>query len=275
VVVLEAGGNNLPADIPPACRSREIGLDMSADPDFWWHGLKTRLNPAQGILGFQTGRSTGGTSQVNDLFAIRGVPADSDRRVELGAENRPWEEVLPYYRKLEDDLDFGDAPYHGKGGPSSIYREPQHNLGGVGIAFRDSALDLGTPWHDEVIAPYSTGLSPFPMHVHHDGRHSSTNDGYLEPARGRANLTIRGYSVVDRVVFAPGTQRATGARPADGEVVPVNPSGRSSSPPTERSPPRCWCAQASAQPPSRRGSASRWWPTSRSGRTSPSTRSSW
>jgi choline dehydrogenase len=70
-------------------------------------------------------------------------------------------------------------------------------------------LDLGHPWADDHNAPASTGVSPFAVNSR-DGRRVSTADGYLEPARHRPNLTIRGDALVDRVCFDG--RRATGVR---------------------------------------------------------------
>ncbi|MFF1640781.1 GMC family oxidoreductase [Streptomyces sp. NPDC058246] len=224
VLLLEAGKDIRPENRPANFQGRTFDLDMEAQPEFWWRGLETRIHPALDPIPFQAGRGIGGTSQVNGLFSIRGVREDFDRWVALGAKGWSFDEVLPSYVKLEDDLDFPDAPYHGKGGPLPIYREPQKDWGGVDNAFRDAALDLGVPWHDDTNAPQATGLSPFAMHIR-DGKRVAANDGYLEPARGRANLTIRAGALVDSVTFAPGTKRANGVKLAGGETIPLAPGG--------------------------------------------------
>jgi 5-(hydroxymethyl)furfural/furfural oxidase len=117
--------------------------------------------------------------------------------------------VLPTFRRLEDDLDFAEAPYHARGGPIPVYRAPIEQWGSLDRAFRTAALDLGYPWTEDHNAPNSTGVSPYAMN-RRAGRRVSTNDGYLESARSRANLTIIGDSLVDRVVFDG--RRATGVR---------------------------------------------------------------
>ncbi|GHD45635.1 GMC family oxidoreductase [Streptomyces galbus] len=224
VLLLEAGKDIRPADRPQNFAGRTFDLDMAAQPDFWWHGLETRIHPGLDPVPFQAGRGVGGTSQVNGLFSIRGVRDDFDRWVARGAAGWSFDEVLPYYRKLEDDHDFPDAPYHGRGGPLPVYREPQKDWGGVDLAFRDAALGMGIAWHDDANAPDSTGLSPFPMHLR-DGKRVAANDGYLEPARGRGNLTVRGEALVDSVTFAPDRSTVTGVQLADGETVPLAPGG--------------------------------------------------
>src|SRR5262249_32293926 len=110
---------------------------------------------------------------------------------------------------LEDDLDFTEAAYHARGGPIPISRVPNEQWGHLDRAFRTAALDQGYPWTEDHNAPNSTGVSPYAMN-RRAGRRVSTNDGYLESARNRTNLTILGDSLVDRVVFDG--RRATGVR---------------------------------------------------------------
>jgi 5-(hydroxymethyl)furfural/furfural oxidase len=224
VLVLDAGPDFRSADTPPAFRTRRLDMNVEHNPEFWWPALTARRNPAQqpGLL--LRGRGVGGTSTVNALCAMRGVPDDFDRWAALGAEGWSFDEVLPWFIKLEDEHDFPDAPYHGRGGPVPIYREPPEGWGGVDLAFRDASLDIGIQWCDDHNAPGSTGLSPFAMNIR-DGRRVSANDGYLEPARDRPNLTVRGGAHVDTVALAPGGRAATGVRLVGGELLPLNPGG--------------------------------------------------
>jgi choline dehydrogenase-like flavoprotein len=107
-------------------------------------------------------------------------------------------DVLPYFNRLEDDPI--EAPYHGKGGPIPIYRAPFEKWGYVDLAMRDSAMALGHPWHDDLNAPDAEGVCAYAINSR-DGKRVSVNDGYLEPARARTNLTIIGDAAVDNVIF--------------------------------------------------------------------------
>jgi choline dehydrogenase-like flavoprotein len=224
VLLLEAGPDFRSAATPPGFRTRRLDMDVAHHPDFWWPSLVARRHPAQAPGLLLRGRGVGGTSTVNALCAIRGVPDDFDGWAELGAKGWSFEEVLPAFVKLEDEHDFPDAPYHGRGGPVPIYREPEPGWGGVDLAFRDAALDGGAPWCQDHNAPDSTGVSPFAMNIRH-GRRVSTNDGYLEPARDRPNLTIRGGAHLDTLTLAPGGHRVSGVRLAGGERIELNPGG--------------------------------------------------
>ncbi|MGH9176323.1 MAG: GMC family oxidoreductase, partial [Vicinamibacterales bacterium] len=112
------------------------------------------------------------------------------------------------------DLDFGDVFYHGNRGPIAIYRPPISRWGKVDQALLEAGLDLGYPWHPDLNAPESTGISPMPVNRTSENR-ISTNDAYLEPARDRPNLTILGDTHVDRVLFEG--LRATGVRAYRGD----------------------------------------------------------
>jgi choline dehydrogenase len=79
----------------------------------------------------------------------------------------------------------------------------------VDLGLRQAALGLGYPWNPDLNAPTGEGVSCYPLNSR-DGRRISTNEAFLEPARGRANLEIIGGALVDRVLIADG--RATGVR---------------------------------------------------------------
>lgn len=225
VLLLEAGPDFRSAETPPAFRTRDIDMTVEHNPEFFWPRLQARRSPSQEPYHYLRGRGVGGSSTVNGLCAIRGVPADYDGWAAQGARGWSYADVLPAFVRLEDDHDFGDRPYHGHGGPVPVYREPETGWGGVELAFREAVLGGGYAWSDDHNAPDATGLSPFAMNIR-DGRRVSTNDGYLEPARDRPNLTIRGGSHVDTLLFEPGSRAAVrGVRLADGERVLVEPGG--------------------------------------------------
>ena len=174
-----------------------------------WPGLRARRSAMQEPLPYLRGRGLGGSSAINGLVAIRGVPEDFDGWAARGCTGWSWGEVLPSFIRLEDDREFGSAPYHGVGGPTPLARTAVDEWGAVDRAVREAALDLGYGWAADHNAPESTGVSPF-AYTGRAGRRVSTADAYLEPARDRSNLTIVGDALVDRVIFAG--RRAVGVR---------------------------------------------------------------
>jgi len=202
VLLLEAGPDYRSADRPEAMKSPNP-FGIIRDPVFSryrYDDLMAKRTSCQEPRRYWRGRGVGGSSAMNGQIAIRGMLEDFDNWAAGGCVGWTGQDVLPYFIKLEDDLDFGDEPYHGKNGPIPIFRAPLSAWGPVDLAMRDAALALGYPWAPDCNAPGSTGVSPYPIN-NRDGVRVSTADGYLEPARARPNLTIAGDALVDCVVF--------------------------------------------------------------------------
>ena len=205
VLLLEAGLDYRSADTPWHIRSPNPSR-IIADPDYHWARLVARRTSVQAPSLYWRGRGVGGSSAINGQIAIQAMPEDYDR---WGVPGWSSVELLPAIRRMETDVDFGDAPYHGDSGPIPVYRAPQEEWGVVDLALRDAALASGYPWDDDHNAPGSTGVSPYAINSR-DGRRVTTNDAYLDPARGRPNLTVHGGARVDRILVSGG--RATGVR---------------------------------------------------------------
>ncbi len=203
VLLLEAGRDWRAAEAPGALRSANI-IPFMHHPEHqaaWqWPGLLTRRTAAQEPKFYWRGKALGGSSVVNAQIAIRGVPAAFDAWAEAGCQGWAAADVLPIFDAIEDDADFGAAPDRRHGGPLPVFRMPVANWGAVDLALRDAGLADGYPWKADLNAPAGEGISCNPMNTR-AGLRVTTNDGYLEPARGRANLDIRGGALVDRVVF--------------------------------------------------------------------------
>ena len=213
VVLLEAGPDWRSADAPAGLRSMNgwRALDPGTCLPFQWEGIESRRTAAQDRRPHLRGRGLGGSSAVNGMIAIRAMPDDYDTWAAAGCPGWSYDDMLPYLRRMEDDADFGDAPYHGRGGPIPVTRLPQDEWGPVDRALRDGARALGHAWCDDHNAPAGTGVSPYGITARHGAR-VSTNDGYLEPARPRENLRIVGSATVDRVLIDGGRVRGVRAR---------------------------------------------------------------
>ena len=213
VLLLEAGPDyatleSTPADLQNAWR-------MSLHAHDW--GLTAEAVPGRTIP-YPRGRVIGGSSAVNATIALRGVPADYDEWAALGNDAWSWAEVLPHFRRLEDDPE-GDDDLHGRGGPVAIRRWRRDELIPTQHAFYEVCRRLG---FDEVADhnhPQATGVGSFPQN-RRDRLRLSTAVAYLLPARHRPNLVIRPHSLVNRVLFDD--ERAVGVEVhADGELQPV------------------------------------------------------
>lgn len=215
VLLLEAGADYRSAQMSEAWRSPNPAVAL-ADPraaaELIWSDLTSARTESQGQALYLRGRGVGGSSSINAQIAIRPPMLDFDEWVADGCTGWAPTDVLPYFTKLENDEQFGDADYHGRSGPTPIYRTPQSEWGAVDTALSRSAQDLGFGWAPDVNAPGASGVSPYPINSR-NGRRVSVNDAYLETARDRKNLTIRGDSLVDSVVFDGA--RAVGVRVID------------------------------------------------------------
>jgi choline dehydrogenase len=210
VLLLEAGRDFRSADTPEHI-SIPNPMRAIADDEYRWPNLMARRTENQDPRLLWRGRAMGGSSTINGQIAIRGVPDDFERWAALGCTGWGWADILPYFCKLETDKNFPQAPYHGSNGPIPVYRAPIEAWGSVDRALRGAALELGYPWNEDHNAPTGTGASPYAINSI-EGRRVSTNDGYLEPARGRPNLQIVGHALVETLTLEGNRPHASGVR---------------------------------------------------------------
>ena len=206
VLLLEAGPDLRPSALPDELRllSRPIAWP------FDWGDEVVSLEDRR--LFYGRGRGIGRASGTNGAVAMRAEPED----FASWPTGWSWDDVLPSFRRLERDLDFGDAPYHGTDGPVPIVRWPRDEWTPMQRAFHDACLHLGFADCPDHNAPGSTGVGPIPMT--RVGRERRSNAAaYLEPARTRPNLGVRADAHVRRIVVAGG--RATGVELIDREVI--------------------------------------------------------
>jgi choline dehydrogenase len=208
VLLLEAGPDlraNLPAEFRDGWRlTRECDWGYSAEPG------------AGGVANdLRRGKLLGGTSWVT-RFAVRGHPADYNGWSALGNPGWGFEEVLPYFRRVEADADFGDRPWHGDGGPIPITRYLDLELTDIGAAGLEALEAVGFPMVDDHNRPGAVGGGRMPMSSR-DGMRVTTADAYLPIGGTPPNLTIRADAQVAEVVFDG--RGARGVRLLDGTVI--------------------------------------------------------
>jgi choline dehydrogenase len=157
----------------------------------------------------------GGSSSTNYCFAVRARPSDHEAWVAAGNEGWGYDDVLPYYKAMENYV-FGDDKWHGRNGVYTITRADGGRLSQAAAATVAAGASLGIPMVDDLNAPGVPGFGLAPLSVL-DGVRQSTAIAYLDPVRGRANLEVRGDTLVDRIVFD--RTRATGVLLADGSEI--------------------------------------------------------
>jgi 5-(hydroxymethyl)furfural/furfural oxidase len=218
VALIEAG-----ADTPPGAVPAEI-LDSYPMPLFCgdryiWPSLKARATPASPLKVYEQGRVMGGGSSINVQAANRGLPRDYDDWAQHGAPGWGWNDVLPYFRKLERDLDFGQSPLHGNSGPVPIRRIKPDNWPRFCHVYADSLQANGLPFLDDQNGEFGDGMFPAAFSNINDQR-VSTAVGYLDAAtRARPNLRIHAGMRVERLVMANGAASGVVAIDAQGNRV--------------------------------------------------------
>ena len=201
VLLLEAGRDWRAGEAPIAMQSANP-INMIAPPDLqaqWqFPGLMARRTAVQEPKLYWRGRGLGGSSTVNAQIAIRGVSDAFDAWAEAGCEGWSYQALLPHMNRIETDPKGG--PNHGTAGPVPVHRAPRETWGPLDRAVHDAALALGYPAHDDLNAPDGEGVATYPIN-NRRGIRVSTNEAFLEPARGRPNLTIIGNALVDHVLL--------------------------------------------------------------------------
>lgn len=205
VLLLEAG-RHYPRleDFPEELRhGNSLASSFPGHPDNW--SMIGHLTPDLSYP-IVRGKVVGGSSAVNGTLFTRGTPDDFNSWAAEGNDEWSWEKVLPYFIKLESDLDFDDA-YHGTTGPMPVQRPKQDDLTAISEAFVAASLDAGHPYDRDLNAPTSDGVGLLPLNFV-GGVRMNTALTYLGPILDRPNLTIRGQVTARRVLFDG--DRATG-----------------------------------------------------------------
>ena len=205
--------NRLSADATSTVAVVEAG---PRDESFWIHlpigygrtmwdpavNWKFQTEPEPNLDGrriyWPRGRVLGGSSSINGLIVIRGQPEDYDRWARAGAPGWAWNDVLPYFIKLESNADFAGDQLHGTGGPlpvTSIRR--RHELIEAFIA---AAQANGVPRTNDFNGRAQDGAGYFQLTTRKGWRMSAA-DAYLRPAEKRANLAVLTDSQVVRILF--------------------------------------------------------------------------
>jgi 5-(hydroxymethyl)furfural/furfural oxidase len=215
VLLLEAG-----EDFPPGEEPEEIQENFVANGKggsrLTWAGLNAIYLPKPGNAPdnrprrrYNQGKVIGGGSSVNGMCANRGLPSDFADWEKRGASGWGWEDVLPFYKKLENDHDF-DGPLHGKEGPIGLRRLFEDRWPGFTTAAIKAAADEG--WEDlrDQNGSFSDGYFPIPMNNINDRRVGVSTAYLTHEVRARPNFDLRDQTHVHHLLF-DGT-RCIGAR---------------------------------------------------------------
>ena len=213
VLLLEAGPDypdheSMPDEIKHDANQRASEDKAAHNWSFVGSASPKRLD----LVSVPRGKVTGGTSAINHQIFLRGAPEDFDNWASMGNDRWSFLEVLPYFRKLETDLDIRDD-FHGSQGPIPVRRHPRETWLPLQAAFHAACLAEGFPEDPDMNNPEASGVGPIPLN-YINGVRVSTALGYLDSCRHRLNLTIKGGVLVKKVLFDG--KRATGIEAESG-----------------------------------------------------------
>lgn len=201
VLLLEAGGRDwhpfvhMPAGLAKIAGLKSINWDYATTPQPQLGGR---------VLWCPRGKLLGGSSSINAMCYIRGVPGDYDAWAAAGAEGWHWDNVLPYFRKSEGNARGGDA-FHGSDGPLSV--SDLRHVNPLTRVFIEAGQQAGLPVNDDFNGAHQDGVGLYQV-TQRDGARCSAAVAYLAPAKARPNLTVRTHAAVNRITFDKG--RANG-----------------------------------------------------------------
>jgi 5-(hydroxymethyl)furfural/furfural oxidase len=209
VLVCEAGEDTPPGAVPPEVLDSYSGTAY-LNNRFLWKELKVTTEvvghnrdpgaPKPRLRKYEQARVLGGGSSINGQMANRGAPTDYDEWHARGATGWKWENVLPYFKKLERDLDFDDE-WHGQDGPIPVRRVPESQWPGHAKALAKAFDRAGYKRLGDQNGKFEDGWFPVTISNANEQRVSAAI-GYLNAdVRKRANLTISTDTQVTELVF--------------------------------------------------------------------------
>ena len=209
VLVCEAGMDTPPGAEPPEILDSYSGTAY-LNNKFLWSELKVTTEvtshnndptqPRPKLRKYEQARVLGGGSSINGQMANRGAPTDYDEWHERGAAGWKWENVLPYFKKLERDLDFDDD-WHGKDGPIPVRRVPEAQWPGHAKALAEAWKRAGYKYLPDQNGHFEDGFFPVTISNAEEKR-VSASIGYLTAdVRRRPNLTISTETQVTELLF--------------------------------------------------------------------------
>ena len=211
VALLEAGGSN---DNWVVTTPGALVLMVAGKVNNW--ALETVPQAGlNGRVGYQPrGKGLGGSSAINAMVYIRGHRSDYDRWAALGNSGWSYADVLPYFKRSEDNADF-DGDYHGQGGPLAVNKLCSDNP--VQQVFLEAAREAQFRIREDFNAEEQEGLGIYQV-TQKGGERWSAARGYIHPHIGkRPNLRVETQAQATRILFEG--ERAVGVEYRQGKTL--------------------------------------------------------
>jgi len=193
VLLLEAGG----AEPKPEMRMPAAFSKLFKSPWDWAYYTEEQPHLCHRRLYWPRGKALGGSSAINAMIYIRGSRHDYDHWQSLGNPGWSFADVLPYFKKAEDQ-ERGASPLHGVGGPLRV--ADLRCVNPLSQAFLEACAELGLPRTSDFNGPEQEGFGFYQV-TQKRGQRWSAAAAYLEPALRRPNLSVRTHAYAARVLF--------------------------------------------------------------------------
>ena len=196
VLVLEAGGPDDDSRIARPSAYRElVGSDLD-----WKFATEEEPHLANRRIPWPRGRVWGGSGTISAMVYVRGPARDFDRWRELGNAGWGFEDLLPFFRKAENQ-ERGPSVHHGTGGPQNV--ADARWVPPLSRAFLEAAREIGLPRNEDWNGASAEGAGLFQLNQRNGERHSAAA-AYLRPALARGNLTVESHALVTRIPVRDG-----------------------------------------------------------------------
>ncbi len=212
VLLLEAGGS----DRHPLYHLPAGFAKMTKGIGSWGWDTVPQKHMQNKVFRYTQAKVIGGGSAINAQIYTRGAAQDYDDWRQMGCAGWGYDDVLPYFRKAEDNETY-DNKYHGKGGPLGV-SEPRAPLP-ICEAYFEAAAAVGIPRNMDINGARQDGVCYYQLNQR-SARRSSAAMAYLAPNRMRKNLTVRLGAQVRRLIVESG--RASGVEMMDGTRLTAN-----------------------------------------------------
>ena len=163
----------------------------------WMFASEPHEATANRPIGWPRGKVLGGCSSINGLLYIRGQAADYDQWRQMGNAGWGYDDVLPYFKKAQDQ-ENGESEHHGTGGPLRVSNLEERNP--LCEAFIESSIAAGYKRNDDFNGPDQEGVGYYQLTTR-NARRCSTAVAYLRPARKRSSLRVETEAQVERLVL--------------------------------------------------------------------------
>lgn len=194
VLLLEAGGKTHPLSPVPISFARFLtkpGVN-------WLYSSEADESTGGRPIPVPRGRMVGGSSAINGMVWVRGQSHDYDHWAQLGNRGWSYQDVLPFFKQMED-YERGDDDYRGRGGTIKV-SDIDHEHGPLYDAFMKAAEGFGIKHNPDYNGAVQDGIAMTQASIR-GGRRMSTAECYIAPAKSRKNLTIATDAHAEKLTF--------------------------------------------------------------------------